>query len=93
MIARPAAVLALGLTLVAASAEAGKLYKWVDEKGVVHYGETIPPEYKDRASVEMSPRGVVIRRQDAYVPPDPKKGEDIIDADFTAEDDDKKGKR
>ena len=77
MIARLAAVLALGLGLAAGGVQAGKLYKWVDEKGVVHYGESIPPEYKDRASVEMNPRGVVIRRQEAYVPPEPKKGEEV----------------
>jgi len=22
-----------------------KMYKWVDDKGTTHYGETIPPEY------------------------------------------------
>ena len=37
------------------SAEA-KLYKWVDDKGVTHYGEVIPPEYanKDRDSLKKS---------------------------------------
>jgi hypothetical protein len=29
------------------SAEA-KLYKWVDDKGVTHYGEVIPPEYANK---------------------------------------------
>ena len=33
-----------------------KLYKWVDDKGVTHYGEVIPPEYanKDRGSLKKS---------------------------------------
>ena len=37
------------------SAEA-KLYKWVDDKGITHYGEIIPPEYanKDRDSISKS---------------------------------------
>lgn len=33
-----------------------KLYKWVDDKGITHYGEVIPPEYanKDRDSLKKS---------------------------------------
>lgn len=33
-----------------------KLYKWVDDNGVTHYGEVIPPEYanKDRDSLKKS---------------------------------------
>jgi len=34
------------------SAEA-KLYKWVDEKGVTHYGETIPPEYANSEKMKL----------------------------------------
>lgn len=35
------------LAAVSLNAEA-KLYKWVDENGTTHYGETIPPKYADR---------------------------------------------
>ena len=34
-----------------------KLYKWVDEKGITHYGETIPPEYADRDRAELNNSG------------------------------------
>lgn len=34
-----------------------KLYKWVDKKGVTHYGETIPPEYADRDRAELNESG------------------------------------
>ena len=44
---------------------AAKIFKWVDEKGVTHYGETIPPEYKDQASTEMSKHGVTVRKVEA----------------------------
>jgi hypothetical protein len=37
-----------------------KLYKWVDEKGITHYGETIPPEYADRDRAELSKSGRTI---------------------------------
>ncbi|MDZ4201298.1 MAG: DUF4124 domain-containing protein [Gallionella sp.] len=37
---------------------AAKMYKWVDDKGVTHYGETIPPEYahKDRTVLNKDGR-------------------------------------
>jgi predicted RNase H-like nuclease (RuvC/YqgF family) len=46
---------------------AAKIFKWVDEKGVTHYGGTIPPEYKDQASTEMSKHGITVRKVDAAV--------------------------
>ncbi len=46
-----------------ATAEA-KLYKWVDEKGVTHYGETIPPEYADKDNVQFSDQGRVIKKNE-----------------------------
>ena len=30
-----------------------KMYKWVDDKGTTHYGESIPPEYANKSRVEM----------------------------------------
>ncbi|MBK9161422.1 MAG: DUF4124 domain-containing protein [Nitrosomonadales bacterium] len=40
-----------------------KMYKWVDDNGVTHYGETIPPQYanKDRAVLE---KGRVVKKQE-----------------------------
>jgi Domain of unknown function (DUF4124) len=56
--------LAFALAL-ANAATAVKIYKWTDEKGVTHYGEVIPPEYKDQAAQEMSPNGITLRKWDA----------------------------
>ncbi|MCC7549742.1 MAG: DUF4124 domain-containing protein [Burkholderiales bacterium] len=39
-----------------------KIYKWVDERGVTHYGEIIPPQYRDKAATEMSRGGVAVRQ-------------------------------
>jgi len=61
-----AKILGAGLVLLvvfSASAEA-KLYKWVDEKGVTHYGETIPPEYAGKDNVQFNDQGRVIKRTD-----------------------------
>lgn len=30
-----------------------KLYKWVDDSGTTHYGETIPPEYANRDAKQL----------------------------------------
>jgi hypothetical protein len=53
--------LAFALSL-ADAVGAAKIFKWVDEKGVTHYGESIPPEYKDGGSAEMSKQGVTLRK-------------------------------
>ena len=36
------------LWLVAPAPAAAEVYKWVDEKGVTHYGEKAPPNHKSR---------------------------------------------
>jgi hypothetical protein len=36
----------------------GKLYRWTDEKGVVHYGDTIPPEYAKQDRSVLNSQGV-----------------------------------
>jgi len=66
MRANPGMVMAgLALALTLADAAAAKIYKWTDEKGVTHYGEVIPPEYKDQAAQEMSHHGITLRKWDA----------------------------
>lgn len=50
--------------LLAASAQAGSIKKWVDENGLVHYGTAVPPRYKDKAHSELNERGIEIRRHD-----------------------------
>jgi hypothetical protein len=41
------------------------LYKWVDENGVTHYGDRIPPEYASQEQHVINSRGVEIRHVDA----------------------------
>lgn len=48
-----------GLLLVVASAAFGQVYKWVDDKGRVHYGERPPPTVKATTVKQQQPsRGV-----------------------------------
>jgi hypothetical protein len=40
-------------------------YKWVDDKGVIHYGDSVPAEYSQREQRELNSQGVEIRRRQA----------------------------
>ena len=55
------ACLVLIVVAFSTTAEA-KLYKWVDDKGVTHYGEVIPPEYANKSNVLLSDKGLLIKR-------------------------------
>jgi len=55
------ACLVLIVVAFSTTAEA-KLYKWVDDKGVTHYGEVIPPEYTNKSNAQLSDKGRVIKR-------------------------------
>jgi Domain of unknown function (DUF4124) len=52
----------------AAGQKAGKndhVYKWVDEKGIVHYGDHVPPEYSKQERRLLNEQGVEVGRLDA----------------------------
>lgn len=53
-----AAALATACIAWAGQADAtGKVYRWVDENGVVHYGDAIPPEYSKERHEVLDGRG------------------------------------
>lgn len=41
------------------------VYKWVDEKGVVHYGDSIPPQYAKQERRMLNEHGVEVGRLEA----------------------------
>jgi Domain of unknown function (DUF4124) len=47
-----------------------KLYKWVDEQGVTHYGDRVPPEYVSQEQHVINARGVETERIEAQRPPE-----------------------
>ena len=70
---------ALGLLIVVgmlvasvgfASARGKGTYKWVDEKGVTHYGDSVPPQYAQKERVILNEQGVEIGRMDAQRTPE-----------------------
>ena len=47
--------------LAVSTAQAEKVYKWVDEEGVTHYGDYIPPEYSERQHSILNDQGVQLK--------------------------------
>jgi hypothetical protein len=39
-----------------------QVYKWVDDKGVLHYGDSIPPEYAQKERTLLNKQGVEVGR-------------------------------
>ena len=48
------------LPLAAGAAETERVYKWVDETGQVHYGDSIPPEFSDLPKQILNDHGVIV---------------------------------
>ena len=48
-------------------------YKWVDEKGVVHYTDKIPPDQVDKASSQLDKQGVTVKRVEPAPTPEQKR--------------------
>ncbi len=70
-----AAALALGFVAVHVDVHAqvekkGKLYKWTDQEGNVHYSDQIPPEAKEYARERLSDQGVAVERTDRAMTPE-----------------------
>lgn len=69
-----ALLLALGciiptLALAQNSDKGGVVYRWVDEHGVVHYGDSIPPKYARDSREILNSEGVEIGHVDAEKTP------------------------
>ena len=57
----PILLLALGLAGGALAQEA-RVYKWVDEDGITHYGDSIPAEYAELPKEVINDHGVSVER-------------------------------
>lgn len=77
--AKTAAALLSLLPLIAAG-EVERVYKWVDEDGQVHYGDSIPPEYSDLPKQVLNDFGVTVDHLDG------RKTEEQIEAERKAAD-------
>jgi len=66
-----AAAVSAAPTPQSSSKTSGKTtYRWVDEQGVVHYGDQIPPQYAGKEREVMNPQGVPIGHVEGEKSPD-----------------------
>lgn len=68
-----AATVLLAFALLFAAPVHATTYKWVDEKGVVHYTDKIPPEALNKGNVELDKQGVPVRRTDPALTPEQRR--------------------
>ena len=71
--------MALGLVLglagvlsggMAAGTNYATTYKWVDEQGVVHYGDSIPPQYAEKEHQLLNNQGIEVGHTEAQKTPE-----------------------
>lgn len=66
-------LLAWAASAVAGTASSGKgpvAYRWVDEQGIVHYGDRVPPQYSQQERTVLNSDGVEVRRLEAQKTPE-----------------------
>jgi hypothetical protein len=51
------ALLAVGATAADPSDRKGETYRWVDDKGITHYSDQVPPEAAKQRRTRLSPQG------------------------------------
>jgi hypothetical protein len=52
-----------------ATSSGKQTYKWVDEKGVTHYGDSVPSEYSQREQQVLNAQGVEVQKRQAEMSP------------------------
>jgi hypothetical protein len=63
-------LLALTLAVVASRDAHSATYKWVDDKGIVHYADKMPTDAVNRGHVEFDRQGIAIRKTDPALTPE-----------------------
>jgi Domain of unknown function (DUF4124) len=53
----------------ASSSQGKQTYKWVDEKGVTHYGDHVPAEYSQREQRVLNEQGLEVQKRQAELSP------------------------
>jgi Domain of unknown function (DUF4124) len=64
----------------AAPSQKGIAYRWVDENGVVHYGDNVPPQYADKDRSLLNGQGLEVGHIDGERTPEQLKAEQAAHA-------------
>jgi hypothetical protein len=62
--------MALAATSSSSSGKGAVTYRWTDDQGVVHYGDSVPPQYAQKERAVLNSRGVEMRTLDAQKTPE-----------------------
>ena len=52
-------------------------YKWVDEKGVIHYTDKLPPEEINKGNVELNKQGVPVKKTEPALTPEQRRAKTL----------------
>lgn len=77
-------IAALLLALGAGTADAQKMYKWVDKNGQVHYGDKIPPEYANQDREILNKQGMSVGREEGAETPEEARAREAREAEARA---------
>jgi len=73
------ALLGLCLALGAQGVVAAGMYKWTDDKGIVHYSDHIPPEDVNKGTVVMDKQARPLKKIEPTPTPDQQKAKELED--------------
>jgi hypothetical protein len=65
--ASAAILLSIAFCALSATAAAQQIRRWVDDNGVVHYSEVVPPEYADRDRDVLNRQGIAVGFEEGLV--------------------------
>jgi hypothetical protein len=60
-------IVAIGLCLVGSVADAQRIRRWVDDNGVVHYGDRVPPEFANRDRDVLNDQAIAVGFEEGEV--------------------------
>ena len=73
------ALLVLVALIASAPSARATLYKWVDDQGVVHYTDKMPPEAINKGSVELNKQGITIKKTEPALTPEQRRAREAED--------------
>jgi len=69
----------LAILIVSAPVARATLYKWVDDQGVVHYTDKMPPEAINKGNTELNKQGITIKKTEPALTPEQRRARETED--------------
>ena len=70
-------LVAIAAVVAASPLAAATLYKWVDDKGVVHYTDKMPADAVDKGNVELNKQGITVKRTEPAPSPEQRRAKQL----------------